>query len=244
MASPLERQFQDDIIASLTTSGWVLGASADYDAERALYPADLINFYRCAYPERWRKFVERFPQEPETRLLDEVVKNRAKRGTLHVLRRGFKSLGAEVTLAAFRPDHALNPEVLRAYGENILRVVPEVTYSAHGAPGRLDLVLFVNGVPVATLELKSELTQDVQAAITQYRQHRPPVDPKCRKPEPLLAFKTGALVHFAVSQAEVHMATKLEGPGTRFLPFNRGTLDGRAGNPANADGYDTSYLWE
>ena len=149
-----------------------------------------------------------------------------------------------VRLAQFRPDHALNPDVTRRYGLNRLRVVPEVTYSPHGAPGRLDLVLFLNGVPTATLELKSVFRQAVEVAKRQYREDRPPVDPTCGKDEPLLTFKRGALVHFAVSQAEVFMTTKLEGAATRFLPFNRGQEDGSAGNPPNPDGYDTSYLWE
>jgi type I restriction enzyme R subunit len=244
MATPSELRFQNDIIAALTKRGWITGTAAGYDAQRALYPEDVIEFYRCAHPEQWQKFHKRFPHDPKTALLDETAKNLGKRGTLPVLRKGFKSLGAEVLLAAFKPDHDLNPEVLRVYAANILRVVPEVTYSAHGGHGRLDLVLFVNGLPVATLELKSEFTQDVQAAMTQYRQQRPPIDPVCRKPEPLLTFKRGALVHFAVSESQVFMATELKGPDTTFLPFNRGTADGRAGNPANPAGYDTSYLWE
>jgi len=91
---------------------------------------------------------------------------------------------------------------------------------------RIDLVLFVNGLPVATLELKSEFKQAVQNAIKQYKTTRLPVDPVTRKPEPLLTFKRGALVHFAVSQYEVFMATRLEGEDTYFLPFNKGTKDG------------------
>src|SRR5690606_33164759 len=104
-------------------------------------------------------------------------KNLDKHGALHVLRKGFKAQGAEVRLAQFRPDNNLNPDLWAAYGQNILRVVPEVTYSAHGGPGRIDLVVFVNGIPTATLELKSEFTQAVAAAMTQYKRFRPPADP-------------------------------------------------------------------
>jgi type I restriction enzyme R subunit len=106
-------------------------------------------------------------------------------------------------------------------------------------------VLFVNGLPIATLELKSEFKQTVQNAITQYKKTRLPKDPGTNKPEPLLTFKRGALVHFAVSQYEVFMATKLEGDKTFFLPFNKGTHDGGAGNdiPEDANDYATSYLW-
>lgn len=106
-------------------------------------------------------------------------------------------------------------------------------------------MLFVNGLPVATLELKSEFKQAVQNAITQYKKTRLPKDPVTNKPEPLLTFKRGALVHFAVSQYEVFMATKLDGDKTYFLPFNKGTHDGGAGNdiPEDANDYATSYLW-
>ncbi len=110
---------------------------------------------------------------------------------------------------------------------------------------RIDLVLFVNGLPVATLELKSEFKQAVQNAIAQYKTTRLAIDPVTKKPEPLLTFKRGALVHFAVSQYEVYMATRLEGNDTYFLPFNKGTADGGAGNdvPADINQYATDYLW-
>ena len=106
-------------------------------------------------------------------------------------------------------------------------------------------MLFVNGLPVATLELKSEFKQAVQNAIKQYKTTRFAIDPATKKPEPLLTFKRGALVHFAVSQYEVYMTTRLEGENTFFLPFNKGTHDGGAGNdaPADLDQYATDYLW-
>ncbi|MFW2068125.1 type I restriction endonuclease, partial [Acinetobacter johnsonii] len=99
----------------------------------------------------------------------------------------------------------------------------------------IDLVLFINGFPVATLELKSEIKQAVQNAMLQYKRTRMPKDPETNKPEPLLIFKRGALVHFAVSQYEVYMATQLAGEDTFFLPFNKGTHDGGAGNDVPED---------
>ena len=110
----------------------------------------------------------------------------------------------------------------------------------------IDLVLFLNGIPVATLELKSEFKQEVTRAIKQYRATRLPKDPVTKKAEPLLTFKRGALVHFAVSQYEVYMTTRLAGSDTRFLPFNCGTREGGAGNdiPENIDDYATGYLWQ
>jgi hypothetical protein len=148
-------------------------------------------------------------------------------GTLGVLRHELRDRNARLSLCQFKPEHDLNPDTLARYAKNRLRVVPELVYSpwatdAHlletgtkAKAWRIDLVLFVNGVPVATLELKSEFKQAVDRAIRQYKTTRLPVDPAAKKAEPLLTFKRGALVHFAVSQYEVHMATRLEGGGQR-----------------------------
>ena len=136
-------------------------------------------------------------------------------------------------------------------------MVPELVYSPYATEAhleetgtkakawRIDLVLFLNGIPIVTMELKSEFKQAVENAIKQYKKTRRPKDPETNKPEPLLTFKRGALVHFAVSQYEAYMTTKLEGGATRFLPFNRGTEDGGAGNdpPEDIDAYATAYLW-
>ena len=110
---------------------------------------------------------------------------------------------------------------------------------------RIDLVLFVNGLPVVTMELKSEFKQAIENAKNQYRYDRLPIDPAIKKAEPLLTFKRGALVHFAVSQYEVYMTTRLAGKETYFLPFNKGTADGGAGNetPEDINQYATDYLW-
>jgi type I restriction enzyme R subunit len=160
-------------------------------------------------------------------------------------------------MCQFKPDHNLNPKTLHAYEKNILRVVPELVYSPYATKEhlestgskakayRIDLVLFLNGIPIVTLELKSEFKQSVDSAIWQYKTTRLPKDPETHKPEPLLTFKRGALVHFAVSQDSVSMATKLAGKGTFFLPFNKGTSDGGAGNDTpEDDSFPTSYLWE
>jgi len=186
-------------------------------------------------------------------------------GTLGVLRHELRDRGARFKLCQFKPEHDLNPDTLTRYEKNRLRIVPELVYSPYVAPvsteehlagseeqagkqakkWRIDLVLFVNGLPVATLELKSEFKQAVENAIKQYKYTRLPKDPVTKKAEPLLTFKRGALVHFAVSQYEVYMATRLEGGDTFFLPFNKGTKEGSAGNdvPDDPNEYATSYLW-
>jgi type I restriction enzyme R subunit len=130
-------------------------------------------------------------------------------GTLGVLRHELRDRNARLSLCQFKPEHDLNPDTLARYAKNRLRVVPELVYSpwctdaclaktgAKAKAWRIDLVLFVNGVPVATLELKSEFKQAVDRAVRQYKTTRLPVDPVAKKPEPLLTFKRGALVHFA-----------------------------------------------
>ncbi|MBL8735394.1 MAG: type I restriction endonuclease subunit R, partial [Planctomycetes bacterium] len=166
-----------------------------------------------------------------------------QRGTLDVLRRGIEMLGLrqELKVAEFKPALATNQDILARYRQNRLRVVRQVRYSEHNE-NSIDLVLFCNGVPVATLELKTDFTQSVTDAIDQYRFDRLPRG-LSGAVEPLLAFPGGALVHFAVSNREVHMTTRLDGAATTFLPFNQGDHGG-AGNPVNERGHRTAYLWE
>ena len=139
-------------------------------------------------------------------------------------------------MAQFQPADLLNPTTLADYGKMRLRVMRQVFYSTKNT-NSIDLVLFVNGLPVATLELKTDFTQNVEDAKEQYRSDRAP------QGEPLLSFGHRALVHFAVSNSEVWMTSRLAGQDTFFLPFNRGN-DGAAGNPPNPDGPATAYLWE
>ncbi len=268
-ASAAEAAFQKDILRELVEGGWVQGTAAGYDRARALYAEDCLAFVKGTQPDTWEKYCGLNPRDPEGAFLDRLAAQLDKAdpqasekhlrlfGTLGVLRHGLKERSCHFKLCQFKPDHALNPETLAAYGANILRVVPEVTYSPYATeehlaatgtkakPWRIDLVLFVNGLPVATLELKSEFKQAVANAIKQYKLTRLPKDPQTNKPEPLLTFKRGALVHFAVSQYEAYMTTRLAGDDTHFLPFNRGTSEGGAGNDAPADEtrYATDYLW-
>ncbi|MDY7537797.1 DEAD/DEAH box helicase family protein [Undibacterium sp. RTI2.1] len=269
MSKANELTFQNDMIAQLQANGWLLGKAEQYNRELALYPEDVIGFVKDTQDEQWQKFCALYPVQPEQKFLERLAQqlnkadpNAANKeirsfGTLGVLRHELKDRGTRFSLCQFAPEHDLNPDTLARYKQNRLRVVPEVTYSpwataAHLAETgvqakewRIDLVLFVNGIPVATLELKSEFKQAVHNAMKQYRSTRLPVDPVTKKPEPLLTFKRGALVHFAVSQYEVYMTTRLEGDVTFFLPFNKGTHDGGEGNdvPADVNQYATDYLW-
>ncbi|AZE30308.1 type I restriction endonuclease subunit R [Pseudomonas chlororaphis] len=255
MANSKEAQFQQDIIDALAAQDWLVGTASGYDSRTALYTEDVLGYFKDAWPERWEKFAKANPNNPDDVLVQKLVRELEQSGTLDVLRHGFKLPAVKVELCSFQPDHGMNPDTLKRYQCNRLRVVPEVSYSPHareaGGSGqsynpRLDLVLFVNGIPTATLELKSEFKQSVENAKRQYRYDRPIKDPLTRKPEPLLTFKRGALVHFAVGQNEVAMTTKLAGKNTYFLPFNLGSEEGGAGNPMPADDsqYATSYLWK
>jgi type I restriction enzyme R subunit len=169
-------------------------------------------------------------------------------GTVEVLRRGFAMAGGGVlAMSQALPEDERNASVIARYQANRLRVVPQLVYSLDKADS-IDLVFFINGIPVTTVELKTDFTQSVQAAMDQYRKDRPPKSVTTGRLEPLLAFRRGAVVHFAMSDSDIRMTTKLDGNSTFFLPFNRGN-DGAAGNPPGRsdDGsgtYPVAYLWE
>ncbi|WP_332642615.1 type I restriction endonuclease subunit R [Aeromicrobium sp.] len=244
MADYNEKPFESEICAHLEANGWLYSlTSAGYDKQRAMFPEDLLAWLSETQPDELAKVVKAGPQEAKQReqLLDRVRKvldtpHSAGGGTINLLRQGLAQANAKLQMSTFRPESGLNPETLARYAKMRLRVVRQVFYSGSNK-NSIDLVLFVNGIAVATIELKTDFTQSVGDAIAQYRNDRLP------KGEPLLTPISGALVHFAVSNSEVHMTTKLAGAKTYFLPFNLGSGHG-AGNPVNPHGSATSYLWE
>jgi len=235
MSKHKERQFQIEIVEHLTSNKWVEGDASHYDRELALYPDDIINYIKSTQPVAYEKMSKREGTKTDSVLCKHIAKEMDKHGSLHYLRNDLKYIGSKFKLCQFKPE-LHNPDTQAKYDANILRVVQEVTTMS--GKERIDLVLFLNGIPIATLELKTDFTQNVQDAVNQYKYDRPD------KGEALLEFKRRALVHFAVSNDEVYMTTKLAGSKTFFLPFNKGQLDGSAGNPPNPNGYATSYLWE
>ena len=237
-----EKTFQNEILAALEAQGWLIGRSEAYDRKRALYPEDLLAYVAAVNQKAWAKQEGTYKDRAGESLLDRVAQVNESEGSLFALREGVSDRGAHFDLCQFRPDHEMNATAWAHYKEVRLRVVPELAYSESNG-NRLDLAFFVNGIPVATAELKTDFTQTLEDAVKQYKTDRLPVDPKTRKPEPILQFKRGAVVHFAVSTQAIAMTTRLEGASTRFLPFNKGKGLG-AGNPANPKGYATSYLWE
>lgn len=240
-----EIRFEDEICAHLSAHGWLYdpGSAAQYDRARALFPPDLVAWVQATQPKAWEALTRTHASGAEIALLDRVRKQIDDRGTLDVIRHGVEMVGVRgsIQLAQFKPAMGMNPDIIAAYEANRLRVVRQLRYSTANE-NCIDLALFLNGIPVATVELKTDFTQSITDAIDQYRFDRLP-RPKGQNAEPLLSFPNGALVHFAVSNSEVHMATKLAGPATRFLPFNKGD-EGGAGNPINPNGHRTSYLWE
>ncbi|MCD9028569.1 DEAD/DEAH box helicase family protein [Luteimonas sp. BDR2-5] len=241
-----EHHFEREICAHLAGNGWLYaeGDAAQYDRTHALFLPDLLAWIEATQPDSWQALSKTHGPQLGQRLAERIRKNLDERGTLDVLRRGVEMLGLKgpLSLVQFKPALAMNPVIAQHYTANRLRVVRQVRHSPNNPHDCVDLVLFVNGIAVATAELKSEFTQSVGDAVDQYRFDRHP-HPKGRLAEPLLGFPGGALVHFAVSQAEVMMSTRLQGPGTRFLPFNRGN-HGAAGNVPNPEGFATGYLWE
>ncbi len=236
-----EAAFESSVEAMLLNAGWVKGVRQDWDVERALFTEPAIAFMRETQPEQWNKVRALHKDDLETRIIEVLLKELDNKGSLHVLRHGFKFFGQTFRLAYFKPAHGLNEDALDRFERNEL----SVTRQARCHPGQgheIDLLLSLNGIPVATCELKNPMTgQTWKSAIRQYQQDRNP-------DAPLFRFQKRALVHFAADSDEVHMTTRLRGEKTRFLPFNRGSNPGGiecgAGNPPNPDGYRTSYFWQ
>ena len=239
-----EKHFEAYVVSKLKAQGWKVGDTLQYDTERALYAEDLIAWLEATQPEKWAKLQKDNGERARDVLMDRLAKALEQHGTMHVIRNGFSIAGCgHIDLTEAAPEDKRNDTVLKRYAANILRVVPQLEYH----PSRklaIDLVLFINGIPVATVELKTDFTQSAEAAMEQYKTDRLPYDPKIKRREPLLTFKRGAVVHFAMSDSDIQMATKLDGENTTFLPFNQGN-DGHAGNPAREDKeYPVAYFWE
>ena len=210
----------------------------DYDRTLCLLPRDVVDFVLATQPKEWKKLEQHHGTVVREQFLKRVAAEIERRGALDVLRNGIKDSGCKLRLAYIRPASGLNEETRRRHAANLFAVVRQVHYSTKNEKS-LDLVLFLNGIPIFTAELKNPLnSQDVEDAIRQYQTDR---DPR----EPLLAYGR-CLAHFAVDPDLVYVTTRLTGPKTRFLPFNQGKF-GAAGNPPvppTRDGYATGYLWE
>ncbi|MDP3089350.1 MAG: type I restriction endonuclease [Nitrospira sp.] len=243
MKKHTEDRLEDAIIDQLTTRGGYIfvdyreGEAKDrFDKMRALDPVLVLNFIQATQEKMWDNLKAIHKAETEKVVLDHLVKELDTKGMVKVLRQGFKCYGKLLRVAVFAPNNRMNPDTLTIYGKNQLSVTRQLYYGTEHSKS-LDLALFLNGLPIATAELKNPLSgQTVEDAKRQYKKDR---DHR----ELLFDFTKRTLVHFAVDQDQVFMTTRLSGDKTHFLPFNLGN-QGHAGNPPAADGgYRTAYLW-
>ena len=236
----LESVFEEHIIGTLVGGqGYIeRTCTTDYDVGLALDKELLFQFLKTTQPDAWKSLEGQYNDSAESELLKRLEQALKNAPTHKVLRDGLKLVpNINFSLCYFKPASNLNPDLTRLYEANILSVMRQVTYSAKNR-NAIDIVTFVNGIPVTTIEVKNNLTsQTVKHAEGQYRKDRPPAG------EPLLTFKRGAIVHFAVDQNNVSMTTRLLNGKTRFLPFNRGR-DGGAGNPDVPDENRVAYLYK
>jgi len=240
--SHTELRFEEAIEAHLLAHGWISGTATNYRPALGLDTAELFTFIGATQPKEWERLLGLHggADVAQRKFAERLAAEITQRGTVDVLRRGVVDLGVRIILAYFRPAHEITPDLLRLYEANRCTVARQVHFSEQVTAKSVDLMLSVNGLPVATAELKNPLTQqDVHHAIRQYREDRKPTE---------LLFAKRALVHFAVDPDEVYLTTRLEGRGTRFLPFNQGSggpgQSGGAGNPSDPSGYASAYLWE
>jgi type I restriction enzyme, R subunit len=227
-----EINFEEHIEAHLLASGYYKRAPENYDKDLCLLPDEILAFIRSTQPKPLKRLEKQYGSDTSRKLVERIAREVSKYGTLEVLRKGVKDRGENFQLAYFKPASGMNPEHQKLYQGNRFSMVRQLKYSQKNE-NSIDMVLFLNGLPIITAELKNSLTgQFVQEAVRQYQKDR------LSQGEPLLAFKR-CLVHFAVGNEEVFMTTQLRGSETAFFPFNKDTE-----NPVNPEGHKTHYLWE
>lgn len=238
MTQTHEAAFETVIESHLLESGYVKVGREGFDRARAIFPAVVLGFIRETQDKEWRKLEALHGEKTGEQILTDLCKWMDANGSLATLRHGFKCYGRTLRVAFFKAAHALNPELEAHYKANRLGLTRQLHFSPRSEKS-VDVTLSLNGIPVATLELKNPLTgQTIDDARRQYMRDR---DPR----EPIFEFKRRTLVHFAVDTEAVCMTTRLAGTATHFLPFDKG-CNGGAGNPPDPAGrsYRTAYLWE
>ena len=231
-----ESGFEALIFKSLVTEGgYIAGYSEDYDREYAIDTAKLFAFLSETQQEAVEALGVGTDGPSRSKFLRRLKNEIDKRGTIDVLRKGMKHGPASVELFYGEPTPG-NAKSEAMFAENIFSVTRQLHYSLKEPRRALDLALFVNGLPIATFEIKNSFTnQTVEDAVAQYRRDRDPKE---------MLFRFGrCVVHFAVDDSEVRMCTHLRGKDSWFLPFNKG-WNGGAGNPPNPIGIKTDYLWK
>ncbi len=233
-----EAAFESVIELVLLDNGFTSIEKSLYDAEKGIFPTEVIQFIQSTQFKEWSKLEALHGEKTGEQIIYDLCKWMDANGSLATLRHGFKCYGRTLRVAYFKAAHGLNPELEERYAANRLGITRQLHYSTRNK-NSLDVVLSLNGIPIATIELKNPLTgQTVENAIHQYRFDRD-------QHEPIFEFKRCSLVHFAVDTESVFMTTRLAGSATHFIPFNKG-CNGGAGNPIDPQGrtYKTAYLWE
>jgi type I restriction enzyme R subunit len=223
-----EKDFQNHIVNHLLSTGYVKREPSNYVKAVCLDPELTLKFILNTQLKEWKKFQNIYKDDAEKKFLTRLVKEIGRKGTINILRNGFKDVGCYFKLFYPKPNTHKNPDLFTKFEENIFSVIDELKYEKKEYSNRLDLVIFINGLPIITIELKDTFSQGVEKAINQYKNDRAPNE---------LIFQK-CLVHFATSDEKIYMATKLEGNKSKFLPFNKGLE-----NPEVENNYKTSYLF-
>jgi len=230
-----ERTFQALIKDYLINdNGYMESFNSGYDQNLAIDTDCLFSFLETTQEKQTTKLKEIYKSNYKDRVLDNLDRELRTRGSIDVLKHGIKDYGVKLDLAYFKPPTDLNQEQFSLYQKNILSVTEELNYLANK---RIDLVVFLNGIPVITMELKNAFTgQTYKNAIKQFKEDRSHL-------ETLFRFKERSIVNFAMDTDVAYMTTRLNGEGTYFLPFNKGVGE-RAGNPIVEGKLSTHYIWE
>ena len=228
---PTEEKFEEHIEKHMCSVGYASTNFHEYDRSLCLIKDQIIDFIKTTQPEKWERLTEIYHIDTESKIISRISSEISKRGIVDVLRNQVVDRGVYLKLCYFEPKSNLNPEHLKLYQSNRFTVMRQLHYSKQNE-NSIDMGLFLNGLPIVTMELKNQLTgQNLKHSQNQYRNDR---DPR----EPLLQFKR-CMVHFCVDNDRVSMTTRLSGSKTFFLPYNR-DLE----NPLVETGYRSKYLWE
>ena len=242
-------EYQQDIINYLTNyDGYIERKDTNFDILHAMDPELLMSFLSKTQPDEMAALKKMYKDDLQETIVNSINSFAiSKNGSiLYLLKHGIEIANHKLTLLYEKPATNFNPELTKKYESNIFSVMQEVHYIHKKNDNdqnkqRVDLVLFVNGIAIISIELKSNSQgQNYEDAIEQYRKDR---DPKAR----LFLFKAGCLVNFAMDCEEVYMTTKLDKEATFFMPFNKGKGEGvfsGAGNPILKNDYDVSYMWK
>ncbi|MBQ8906577.1 MAG: type I restriction endonuclease subunit R [Ruminococcus sp.] len=237
-----EKRFEQDIEEYLTThGGYIKGDPKAFDRKLALDVNTFVSFIKISQPKAWERFEKIYGSDSEKQIVERFCREVKMVGLLKVFRQGFIDRGIKFRAVFWKPETSINETSIMQYESNVFHCTRQLHYSLLNE-NSIDIVLFINGIPTVSMELKCQFTgQDTSNAINQYKFDRASKDA-------IFEFKNRVLVHFAVDLSNVYMTTHLEGASTYFLPFNQGSNGagnvGGKGNPINENGYDTAYLWE